>query len=91
MRQLSGIPQRQPLFDLVEPCHQPTRLDRMAAALVQAKLLGQYMCCRRKRTLNVAVIDLGLSHQIIGKADPRTRRVGSEALDRIDQWTKQNL
>ena len=72
------------MFNLIETGDDATRFNRMSSTLVQTEFLLEHVCRGSEVMIDVAVFDLGLSHQIVGRGATRPRRTGSKALDRID-------
>jgi hypothetical protein len=86
---LGRVPDREQIFERIEARDQPTRLDRMAAAFVHAKMRGHAMRGAREGGVDVAVFDGPVGDEIVGAVDPRPRRARCKSRVGIDHGGKE--
>ena len=89
VRHLGAVPDREQILGGVEAREHGARLDRMAAALVDAEALRDAVRGLREGALGVAVFQRPLGDEIVGAIEPRLRRAGVRA-PRPDRCTGGN-
>ena len=84
MRRLGVGVDRQRVVDRIDAHRDAARLDRMAAALVQAEALLDAMRRLGERAVDVAVVDALSRDEIVRAIEPGLGRAGLKSGDRID-------